>query len=221
MKKYIIALIIVVLVLVAGYFYWQQNKSVITDPGQVACTMEARICPDGVTYVGRQGPKCEFESCPVAKVVDGTADWQTYKNEEYGFEFKYPAEWKIEAKLVSPWIVSAMEHPDWGGASGGVTVLSAEKKTVEEAKVESQREAEESLDEKSKIGMPEIITIAGVTAVKRTYHPYEIVPKGIDYIFPEKGLILTITDLYINGKNVDVLTGDTQKKILSTFKFTK
>lgn len=90
MKKYIIALIIVVLVLVAGYFYWQQNKSVITDPGQVACTMEAKICPDGVTYVGRQGPKCEFESCPVAKVVDGTADWQTYKNEEYGFEVKYP-----------------------------------------------------------------------------------------------------------------------------------
>ena len=30
----------------------------------VACTMEARLCPDGVTYVGRQGPKCEFQACP-------------------------------------------------------------------------------------------------------------------------------------------------------------
>jgi len=29
----------------------------------VACTMEAKMCPDG-TYVGRQGPHCEFSPCP-------------------------------------------------------------------------------------------------------------------------------------------------------------
>lgn len=29
----------------------------------VACTMEARMCPDG-SYVGRQGPNCEFSLCP-------------------------------------------------------------------------------------------------------------------------------------------------------------
>ncbi len=28
-----------------------------------ACTLEARQCPDG-TYVGRQGPNCEFAPCP-------------------------------------------------------------------------------------------------------------------------------------------------------------
>lgn len=32
-------------------------------PGPVACTMEAKQCPDG-SYVGRTGPKCEFASCP-------------------------------------------------------------------------------------------------------------------------------------------------------------
>lgn len=32
--------------------------------GMVACTMEAKMCPDGVTYVGRQGPNCEFAKCP-------------------------------------------------------------------------------------------------------------------------------------------------------------
>lgn len=29
----------------------------------VACTMEAKFCPDG-SYVGRSGPKCEFAPCP-------------------------------------------------------------------------------------------------------------------------------------------------------------
>lgn len=32
----------------------------------VACTMEAKQCPDG-SYVGRTGPKCEFQSCPSVK----------------------------------------------------------------------------------------------------------------------------------------------------------
>ncbi len=27
------------------------------------CTMEAKLCPDG-SYVGREGPKCEFKACP-------------------------------------------------------------------------------------------------------------------------------------------------------------
>lgn len=31
---------------------------------QIFCTMEAMQCPDGVTYVGREGPNCEFKKCP-------------------------------------------------------------------------------------------------------------------------------------------------------------
>lgn len=31
-----------------------------------ACTMEAKICPDG-SAVGRSGPKCEFAPCPTPK----------------------------------------------------------------------------------------------------------------------------------------------------------
>ncbi len=29
----------------------------------VACTMEAKLCPDG-SSVGRTGPNCEFAACP-------------------------------------------------------------------------------------------------------------------------------------------------------------
>lgn len=34
----------------------------VTEP--VACTMDAKLCPDGVTYVGRVGPSCAFAACP-------------------------------------------------------------------------------------------------------------------------------------------------------------
>jgi hypothetical protein len=32
-------------------------------PNRVACTMEAKMCPDG-SYVSRTGPNCEFTPCP-------------------------------------------------------------------------------------------------------------------------------------------------------------
>ena len=36
-------------------------------PVPTACTMDAKICPDG-TAVGRTGPQCEFEACPTKEV---------------------------------------------------------------------------------------------------------------------------------------------------------
>ncbi|MDB5194174.1 MAG: protein of unknown function with transrane region [Parcubacteria group bacterium] len=37
----------------------------------VACTMEAKLCPDG-SYVGRTGPDCAFSACPDATSTTGT-----------------------------------------------------------------------------------------------------------------------------------------------------
>src|SRR3989339_930880 len=34
-----------------------------SEDNQVACTMDAKICPDG-SSVGRTGPNCEFSQCP-------------------------------------------------------------------------------------------------------------------------------------------------------------
>ena len=39
--------------------------SACANQSQIACTMEAKICPDG-SAVGRTGPNCEFEACPEA-----------------------------------------------------------------------------------------------------------------------------------------------------------
>lgn len=38
---------------------WKKEQS---EPGPVACTMEAKQCPDG-SYVSRTGPNCEFAQC--------------------------------------------------------------------------------------------------------------------------------------------------------------
>ncbi len=52
MKKVIIALLIFGIILLVG-----------CEQKPVACTLEAKICPDG-SSVGRVGPDCEFEPCP-------------------------------------------------------------------------------------------------------------------------------------------------------------
>ena len=39
----------------------------------VACTQEAKICPDG-TSVGRTGPNCEFASCPAVSAATTTPE---------------------------------------------------------------------------------------------------------------------------------------------------
>lgn len=53
----------------------QRSQVATTTPigGGVACTMEAKQCPDG-SYVGRTGSKCEFKACPLTtnKIVFAT-----------------------------------------------------------------------------------------------------------------------------------------------------
>ncbi|MBU1102375.1 hypothetical protein KJ853_01825 [Patescibacteria group bacterium] len=47
-------------------------------------------CKQGETIC--QNRKCEFI---LADEISGIANWQTYRNEEYGFEVKYPDSWKV------------------------------------------------------------------------------------------------------------------------------
>lgn len=63
---------------------------------EVACTMEAKVCPDG-TSVGRVAPSCEFAPCPSpTSTPDETANWKTYTDENIKVQFKYPSNWKDE-----------------------------------------------------------------------------------------------------------------------------
>lgn len=51
------------IVLLLGAVLVAAVTSMTAMPDPVACTLEAKVCPDG-SYVGRTGPHCEFEPCP-------------------------------------------------------------------------------------------------------------------------------------------------------------
>lgn len=59
--RYFAALAVVLLIGAATYAFWTNKYA----PRQKACTLEAKLCPDG-SAVGRTGPNCEFAPCPSA-----------------------------------------------------------------------------------------------------------------------------------------------------------
>lgn len=110
MRKTLIFSLAAVLLLVAGC----AKKAVpeAAAPEQKACTMEAKMCPDG-SYVGRTGPDCEFAPCPESgKLV--------YENSQYGFTLQLAADWEGYAVSTSSVEYGAkvlLRHPKWTEAS--------------------------------------------------------------------------------------------------------
>lgn len=88
----LIALFLFILLPFAGFFvgirYQEKLGGLSFEKTNTACTMEAKICPDG-SSVGRTAPKCEFAACPTP-TPNPTANWKTYTNSGFSFSFKYP-----------------------------------------------------------------------------------------------------------------------------------
>lgn len=91
------------LLILAVYFLIQKQNTPADTPTpsideQVACTLEAKICPDG-SAVGRTGPNCEFAPCPIGggplQTIDAEEEWQTYSSNSKAYQFSYPASWNF------------------------------------------------------------------------------------------------------------------------------
>jgi hypothetical protein len=120
--KVIIALLIITAV--GGYF----GYSKLNQQKQVACTMEAKICPDG-SSVGRSGPNCEFTVCP-----EQNNNWKTYKNEEYGFEINFPDSWKGYLVETSFWQGRRVDGSEETETYNGVLLIIKNPQTTQEQK---------------------------------------------------------------------------------------
>lgn len=95
------------IIIVSGiaYFIGMNNSAtqilptptVTTNKSSIACTEDAKLCPDGKTYVGRIAPNCDFAPCPNNNLTVDNAhpDWKLYKNEMYGFQIFHPASYKV------------------------------------------------------------------------------------------------------------------------------
>ena len=70
-----------------------------------------------------QGPFYDVENkiIPTFKFLaeDETANWKTYRNEEYGYEMKYPREWKLSVTPPNEF----SPQGDWGKQIGELAVL--------------------------------------------------------------------------------------------------
>ncbi|MEK7188003.1 MAG: hypothetical protein AAB691_04125 [Patescibacteria group bacterium] len=58
-----ILFVITTVALIGGVMYMVSKKQSIVPDGDIACTEEALICPDG-SGVGRGGQECKFAACP-------------------------------------------------------------------------------------------------------------------------------------------------------------
>lgn len=83
-----------------------QQSAPASDTSEVACTADAKQCPDG-SYVSRVPPRCEFAECPttntntanVNATADATKDWKTYTNTNYGYSVRFPAGWALAVHI--------------------------------------------------------------------------------------------------------------------------
>jgi hypothetical protein len=71
MKQLIAGVVIILVIGVAGFFYRNVTEHAVqplaTTTGSIACTSDAKVCPDGAS-VGRTGPSCAFPACPPPNV---------------------------------------------------------------------------------------------------------------------------------------------------------
>lgn len=100
------AIVFLAIGLILGAILLSKNSDIdqgIIDNEEVACTLDAKICPDG-SSVGRIPPSCEFAPCPPVtgdeietptETPSETANWNTYTSEENGFSFLYPDSYEV------------------------------------------------------------------------------------------------------------------------------
>ena len=100
-RKFIFIAFTVVVVLVMGYsFLWMKSGFIDYKPK----TYPSKDIP---TQTSTQTPiQPSVEPVPKSSLTDKTANWKTYRNNQYGFEFRYPSDYSFD-------VIKDSKGSDW------------------------------------------------------------------------------------------------------------
>ena len=90
MKGLLAGIVFIIVVGLGGFLYRNTfEHPVVPTPAPVACSTEAKLCPDG-SSVGRSGPNCVFVPCPLPNAEDA----------QIGISFVIPAGYIANADAI-------------------------------------------------------------------------------------------------------------------------
>ncbi len=173
-------------------------------------------------FVARNGQPPPPASSPSST---DTTSWKTYRNEQYGFEFKYPAAWRMDTYDGSPTLLGGealslqiYSYPENNTYNPGAPVPQNEIKIEGDVyrTVGSLDELIKKLGGFNNVVRTEDIVINGVVGKKVWTHDEEFGMEvlGVYYVDGGRGFSLTSwpsNSIYLNEFD----------QILSTFKFIK
>ena len=140
----VVTVFILAILGIAGWYFFFLIPNNTAEP--VACTQEAKQCPDG-SYVSRVGTNCEFAPCTSEALCEGgecpnidigekttdtpsssiapATDWKIYRNTEYNFQIEYPENYRVEESPGGTAIVGFF-HKDASTKGSGLKIYLRE-----------------------------------------------------------------------------------------------
>lgn len=81
---------------VGGIWYWQSSRNEQPTPEQTAITNFEECIAAGNPAMESYPRQCRSDDGQTfTEEIDDMANWQTYRNDEFGFEIMYPPTWKV------------------------------------------------------------------------------------------------------------------------------